>query len=290
MKRSSHSKASTAPLPTQTPSAPPQVQEGVASTSRKYPTTDVKKLYGLSAAYCAYPGCHRRLVVDATDVDASKNIGKIAHIVAHSDGGPRSDPEMSMEQRDSYENWVLLCPTHHDIVDVQPNSFTVSDLQQWKLEQERWIREATTREVPNVTFAELEVVCKAVQTQTAASDDLDLTLTPLSEKMRKNDLTSETHVYIIMGVGMSRVVEKFVNGMARLDYSFPNRLRAGFVEEYNRLKSQNISGDALFESLRQFACSGACSNGTDNHIQFRLHAAALGVLSYLFETCEVFER
>ena len=59
--------------------------------NRKYPQGDVKNLYGLAAARCAFPDCRKLLVLEGTNTDKTKQIGKIAHIVAHSENGPRSD-------------------------------------------------------------------------------------------------------------------------------------------------------------------------------------------------------
>jgi hypothetical protein len=46
-------------------------------------------------------------------------VGQTAHIVAHGDQGPRADPSYPSERRNLAENLVLLCPTHHVLVDAQ---------------------------------------------------------------------------------------------------------------------------------------------------------------------------
>jgi hypothetical protein len=63
---------------------------------------------------------------------------------------------------------------------------------------------------------------------------------------------------------------------------FPEKLKSGFLAEYQRLCTAGMTGDALFESLHKFSCG--------NSSDFRKAAAGLAVLSYLFEKCEVFER
>lgn len=80
---------------------------------------------------------------------------------------------------------------------------------------------------------------------------------------------------------ISREVEEFVEHVAIRDSRFPERLKAGFVAEYSRLKEQGFEGDSLFEALREFAY-GRTRN-------FQKQAAGLAVLVYLFEKCEVFE-
>ena len=58
-------------------------------------------------------------------------------------------------------------------------------------------------------------------------------------------------------------------------------VKMGFVEKYNELTKAGIKGDILFDSLLEFA-----SNRSSG---FREQAAGLAVLSYFFETCDVFE-
>jgi hypothetical protein len=44
-------------------------------------------------------------------------LGQEAHIVSEEDGGPRGDAAMPMDERNAYPNLLLLCPTHHVLVD-----------------------------------------------------------------------------------------------------------------------------------------------------------------------------
>lgn len=252
----------------------------VAVGGRKYPQRDLKILFGWSAALCAFPGCRRPCVVPATDRDREVVIGKIAHIAAHSDIGPRADPTMSHHQRDSYNNWVLLCPEHHDIVDRQANTFTSEELQSWKREHEQWVRSMYQDALPSVTFAELKVVAQAVLNAPGTPSDSYMLTTP-TLKMEKNSLTSQSVFILTMAIGKARDVESFVESMSKLDFDFPERLRAGFILEFNTLVNQGYFGDSLFQALLDFA-TGISSD-------FRLKSAGLAVLGYLFEKCEVFE-
>lgn len=91
---------------------------------------------------CAFDGCRHRLVVDASDKDAEAAVGKVAHIVGHSEeNGPRSDKPVPGDDRNGIENLLLLCGQHHDLVDRQPNTYTVERLVGMKEAHERWVRE-----------------------------------------------------------------------------------------------------------------------------------------------------
>jgi hypothetical protein len=219
-------------------------------------------------------------VVPSTNLDKDAIIGKNAHIVAHSQKGPRADPNYPIESIDSYENLILLCANHHDLVDAQDNTFTVDDLRQWKKNHELWVRTTLAREMPAVGFPELDVVARAIL-QMPSEPNLTFLLTEPKEKMKKNNLTGNILQYVQLGSSKANEVEKFIQHAAILDSQFPERLKAGFVEKYSYLQGEGLDGDVLFESLHEFASGGSRD--------FLRQAAGLAVLVYLFEKCEVFE-
>jgi len=248
---------------------------------RKYPLPDVKMLYGLAAGRCAFPACRKEVVLESDPTDGRKQIGKIAHIVGHSDSGPRGDASYPRNKLDSYENWVLLCPTCHDTVDALTSVHAVQTLRSLKTNHEQWVSQKLTAAISEVGFAELEIITKAIA-QNSPPESRDLTLTPPVAKIRKNGLTGHSQFLITMGLSKAREVREFIEHVAQVDSDFPERLKEGFVAEYNRLKIDGVAGELLFESLRNFA-GGSAQN-------FSRQAAGLVVLVYLFERCEIFEK
>lgn len=220
-------------------------------------------------------------MAEPTDDDPAATIGIIAHIEGFSDSGPRANPNLTVKQRNRYENLILLCGTHHDLVDVQENTYKVVDLRRWKTEHENWVRSRLAREMPEVTFAELEVVTHGIL-NSHSSPSGDFTVIDPREKMKRNRLTGKIEFLLTMGIGKAGEVEHFVNHISVLDSKFPERLKTGFVYQYHQLKDQGFYGDSLFEGLREFACT--------TQEDFRRQAARLAVLAYLFQTCEVFEH
>ena len=103
---------------------------------RKLKQSTVKILYALSGNRCAHPGCQNRLITPETEQSDAAVVNHICHIYARSDGGPRNNPGLNEEERDSYDNLILLCAHHHAIVDKQPESYTAEILKQWKREHE----------------------------------------------------------------------------------------------------------------------------------------------------------
>ena len=100
-----------------------------------------KILWGRAANRCAFKDCRRELVIDATETDDESLIGEECHIVAQSPDGPRGVSPLTPEQRDKYDNLVLLCTIHHKVVDDQPGEYTVEHLQQIKKDHESWVGE-----------------------------------------------------------------------------------------------------------------------------------------------------
>ncbi|MEV5434479.1 HNH endonuclease [Streptomyces sp. NPDC052682] len=87
----------------------------------------IKLLFG-SASHCAYPDCKHPLVT--SDRDQLLVISEIAHIRSGQPGGPRHDPEYPRPKLNTFENLLLLCATHHKLVDR--GDYSVAELLIWK--------------------------------------------------------------------------------------------------------------------------------------------------------------
>lgn len=87
----------------------------------------LKRLYALSGNICAFPGCNAP-VVSATGTPTAQ----VCHICAKSPGGPRFNPEQTEQERNGFDNLLLLCGEHHTVVDSEPNTYTVTVLSEIK--------------------------------------------------------------------------------------------------------------------------------------------------------------
>ena len=96
---------------------------------------DVKILWGRAANRCSFPGCRIELSPEGGDY----TVGEIAHIVAESYEGPRGNDELLFEKRNDYLNLILLCPTHHTIIDNDLSAWTVERLKEIKQTHEQWV-------------------------------------------------------------------------------------------------------------------------------------------------------
>lgn len=219
-------------------------------------------------------------MAEASENDREVVFGKMGHIYGHSRGGPRFDESKPESFQKSYENLILVCGAHHDLIDGQESTYTADELAGIKANHEAWVFSRLELATPGIGFAELEVVCSSL----LAPPDLPsepLVPTPPKEKLRKNGLSREVHRRMQVGLGMFPEVDLFVTSVVQIDDRFPERLRAGFLQRYDDNRRQGLDGDSLFLALHDFASSG--SN------DFNRQAAGLGVLCYLFQKCEVFE-
>lgn len=86
---------------------------------------DKKLLWAKSGNRCAI--CKRLLAGETNEL-----IGEQAHIISSKPNGPRGGTPIAQSKIDSYENLILLCPTHHAEIDKDTNSWTVEKLKETK--------------------------------------------------------------------------------------------------------------------------------------------------------------
>ena len=90
----------------------------------------MKRLFGCSGNQCAFPTCK------APVVDGSTVLGEVCHIAGAGSNGPRYDATQTDEERNGFDNLILLCPNHHTVIDADLESYTVERLQKMKKEHE----------------------------------------------------------------------------------------------------------------------------------------------------------
>jgi hypothetical protein len=101
----------------------------MATSKSSSPTVaTVKRLFAVSGNQCAFPKCQVPLV----DPASGKVTGRICHIKGRRPGSPRYDPRQTDAERHSFENLILMCPIHHDVIDADEESYTVERLQRIK--------------------------------------------------------------------------------------------------------------------------------------------------------------
>ncbi|NBD95198.1 MAG: hypothetical protein GVY11_01820 [Gammaproteobacteria bacterium] len=124
-----------------------------------------KLLWVRSGNECAFPGCSQLLTISDGNPD-NVVLGEEAHIVAKVPGGPRGDAEVPGGYVDGVANLVLLYPTHHRLVDEQPNLYSVQAIREIKEAHERRVRQRAESEAVVRSLGEEEAtgMCEGLRT------------------------------------------------------------------------------------------------------------------------------
>jgi hypothetical protein len=249
----------------------------IMSNKLTVPVKYQKLLWGRARSLCSICRCR---------LDKEKESGELftiginAHIKGENPTAARYDPNMSDKERQKYDNLILLCPSHHEEIDKHPEKFTVSTLQKIKKEHEQFVLDSIATEIPNLTFAELEIILKYL----TGLENLDPTMNydslEIEKKLKRNGLGKFGKQYVSMGLSNFQVVQEFINTFHDPNYSV--RLKNGFKDKYIDLKRVGDTSEEIFYDLLDFS--------SGNSHDPKLIAAGVSVLAYYFQICEVFEK
>lgn len=252
------------------------------SSNRNYPQLTIKILFGSAGGRCSM--CKTKVILNATGNDEAAQIGEIAHIIGSSEDGPRGDSNFPKDKLDYYENLILLCPTCHKKIDKQENSYSPEDLRKMKIEHEKWVDKNLEKSNLEITSKELDIIIRNI-----SSGDYNPSFSfeefehiKVSDKINKNDFSNIVKRYLDIGLTKTYEVKSFVTEMDKIDKKFIINLKSFFKDKYLELKEKYDNNDEIFLELWDYIRSDSNSFSED--------AAALSVLCYMFELCEVFEK
>lgn len=151
---------------------------------------DVKKLWGLAAGRCSHPDCDIDCVqfFDTTDPTI---IGEMAHVIARSENGPRG---RTGGGNNTYANLILLCPTHHTIIDKAPSGhFPETLLFDWKARHEQRVRESLQPQV----IADKAAMLREIGYLLAENYQVWKTFGPESDIAVRNPISSSAEIWTL---------------------------------------------------------------------------------------------
>lgn len=191
----------------------------------------IKLLWANAAGRCSFTGCNQRLTVEQAAHSAPYTLGEMAHIKGKNEGANRYDESQTEQQRDSYENLILLCPNHHTTIDKPENEnlYPVDLLINMKTEHEASISQRLDCvKISNINDLKNEIaICLAENHQAW------LQYGPLSEIARKNPHNDEIYA-IWLSERLSTIVPN-------------NRIIVALLNEHRKL-----FGIAAQEVISQF--------------------------------------
>lgn len=99
-------------------------------------------LWAISGGRCEFEGCNKPLYKDILTKKGYNN-AYIAHIVADSPDGPRGDVERSPLLADDINNLMLMCDSHHRLIDNEAEEYPEYRLLEMKRKHEDRIARVT---------------------------------------------------------------------------------------------------------------------------------------------------
>jgi hypothetical protein len=162
----------------------------------------IKLLWGNAAGRCAFPGCGVLLSFPESGKIAPHTIGEMAHICGDKPGSNRHDPGQLDAERNGYANLILLCPTHHTVIDKPENvgTYTVNMLLNMKLWHHRDVADRFKNDVCTNKYQ----VARLIHPLLAQNNTVFTNYGPHSEIARKNP-ESEAHA-VWLGERLSTIV------------------------------------------------------------------------------------
>lgn len=125
-----------------------------------------KIVWGECAARCCI--CKRDVLYKA-DGKVASLVGEVAHIVGETPTAARGTSNLSAEDRNNSSNLLLLCREHHKIVDDDPETYPVEDLQRCKEEHLDWIAKSLLKaqawrsNISQLTYINVPRLCEQTE-------------------------------------------------------------------------------------------------------------------------------
>lgn len=131
--------------------------------------------------------------------------------------------------------------------------------------------------VDRLVLSDLVPIIEALQRQEPNPSDPPLK-PPSPEKLEKNALSEEAGQFLRIGRRKSVLVETFFRKSPRPDLG--ERIAEAFRLRYAELRALDLPADTIFKHLQDYA---------GFHGEPKRQGAALAVLTYFFDSCDIFE-
>jgi hypothetical protein len=134
----------------------------------------------------------------------------------------------------------------------------------------------------DVTSMDYTNIKKIVGNIARELDSYDQVMGPVSsDKLNINNLSSSVKRLLTIGMVDSGIVNKYFS--EHYDPELGDEIANAFKRKYEELKKDGIESDLIFAKLQEFTYGGGVTDPKDQ-------VAALAILAYLFERCDIFEN
>lgn len=246
--------------------------------SRKIPSHVQKAVLLRSGNRCAI--CKTELAT--IEEDCIHLIAEIAHIIGYRSEGPRGRCDLPESYLNDYDNLIVVCSSCHTKIDKAEGKYTVEKLKEIKREHEKWVQERLNNPSIEVSYDHFgDLIEELVKRRIAEINPEDYNIPSLKEKVERNALSAEVIELLMTGLCGSKKLGQYLN--ERVQDEYPEYLETCIKQKYLELKvKEKLSVNDIFYALWDYVRSGRTS--------FEHQRAALGIVTYYFERCVVFEK
>lgn len=249
-------------------------------TKKPISPTVIKILALMSQGKCAM--C-KTLLVGTNGNGEKYNVSEYAHIEGEKEGSKRYNPLMTDKQRQAQENLIVLCPNCHTKIDSDDITYTVEVLKKIKEANERIFSNNLIQSINNIDYSYLQITLEHIKNSNILpSTDINLEIRKIQDKINYNKLSSNIQKYITMGLANSDIIRNFINQQSTIIFGFSEKLKNIFTTKYAEFKNTTIDSDEIFLDLWGFAKA--------NTEDMETTAAALSIITYFFQECDIFEK
>lgn len=198
-------------------------------------------LFSRAGNRCAI--CKTELV--SVDSDATLlNIGKICHMFPQGKNGPRSSSQFSGDIN-GYDNLILLCGNHHDLIDQLHQEYSIDRLKAIKASHEKWVYD--TLQNDSNAFPQGEHCLKILSRMTSGA--------------KLSNLFSDTSGYVLDYTAIEDIEERkavchffdYLKDYAEISFSLGLSEKIDFEQEIeSQIETLAQMGVALFGIRRKF--------------------------------------
>ena len=151
----------------------------------------IKLLWANAAGRCSFTGCEVRLTIEQVANVTPYTLGEMAHIKGEKPGSNRHDKSQTNEERNGYENLILLCPNHHTLIDKPENEeiYSADILIEMKIMHENNV----SKRLEAKGFSSVEQIKDKIAIFLTENRQVWLQYGPMSEVARKNPHSEEIH-------------------------------------------------------------------------------------------------
>lgn len=245
--------------------------------SASYPTKIILAL--ASGNVCAL--CNTSLTVPSDESSGAEILGQAAHIYGEGGHAARYDSTKSADFVDSEKNLIYLCPNCHAKIDKQDSSYSVEELQRIKTAHEERIRVAVEISTISINYEHVAFLCKALVNNWTDSYDSSLPTSP-KEKISRNLLSAKVEDEIVLGLSKATEIRNFLESQETVVPGFGDRVKDTLTIKYNDFKSRHLASDYIFSALVHYVALGSSDS--------KNLATANALISYFFESCDIFEK